>query len=79
MKTDIRYKCSCMQDEVTFSVTARRKHQDIKDWMENYVTPQLTKDHAKRSPLCRSTTVEYLKLPVPEDGRAIGEPKEKLN
>lgn len=79
MKINVRYKCSCMQDEATISITARRKHQDIGDWMENFVKPELTKDHAKRSPLCRSTSIEYLKLSAPEDGRVVGESKESLN
>ncbi len=79
MKVKIRYKCACLQDEVTLDIQARRPHQDIAEWMENIVTPALGVDHRKRSPICQATAVEYLKLAVPEDGRNIGEGNESLN
>lgn len=79
MKVKIRYKCACLQDEVAIDIEARRPHQDIAEWMENVVTPALTKDHRQRSPICQATAVEYLKLAVPEDGRRIGDGNERLN
>jgi hypothetical protein len=73
------YKCKCLQDEVTFQVRARGPHQDIANWMRNQVEPGLSRDHRERSPLCMATAVEYLKLPVPEDNRRIGDSPEDAN
>ncbi len=35
-------------------------------------------DHAQRSPFCRATKTEYVKIPVPED-RPIGSSPEDAN
>jgi hypothetical protein len=79
MKTSIAYKCHCMPAQASFDVDARRPSEDVVAWMERVVRPALGKDHAKRSPICQSTAVEYLKIPVPEDGRRIGDARERLN
>lgn len=68
-----------MQDEASLDLEARRPGEEITDWLDRVVQPSLARDHAARSPLCRSTATEYLKLPVPEDGRRIGDAKEGLN
>lgn len=77
--TQLRWKCRCMQDEAPIDVRARARGDDIADWMENVVTPAVTKAHRERSPLCRATALEYLKLPVPEGGGPVGSSRQDLN
>lgn len=76
--TTIRYKCSCLSEEVAFDMPARRFNEDISDFMER-MKRWLGEDHSQRSPFCRSGKTEYVKLPVPEDGRPIGSSPEDAN
>lgn len=76
--TTLHYKCTCMKEEVTFEMPARRFNEDVADFMER-VQKWLGEDHSQRSPFCRATAVEYLKMPVPEDGRPIGSSPEDAN
>lgn len=68
-----------MQDEVSLDVDARRPGQEINEWLDGVVIPAFTADHKKRSPLCQATKLDYLKLPVPEDGCRIGDGREGLH
>jgi hypothetical protein len=76
--TNVIYKCRCMTEEIAFEMPARRFNEDIADFMER-VKRWLGEDHSQRSPFCRETNVEYLKLPVPEDGRGIGSSPKDAN
>lgn len=73
----IHYKCSCMQDEGSFDMPARRFNEDIERFMER-MQKWLGDDHSHRSPFCRATKTEYVKIAVPE-GRAIGSSPEDAN
>jgi hypothetical protein len=74
MKTSrLLWKCRCMPEEAALEVRARAPGEDIAAWMEGVVLPSVTRAHTAWSPLCGATAVEYLKLPIPEDGRGIGE------
>ncbi len=75
--TTVMYKCSCMKDEAAFDMPARRFNEDIGDFMDR-MTKWLGEDHALRSPFCRATKTEYVKMPVPE-GRAIGSSPQDAN
>lgn len=77
--TQISYKCACMTTEVLIDVPGRRPGEDVVTWMERIVRPWLGEDHRLRSPFCQAKAVEYLKLPLPEDGRRIGDPRQNLN
>jgi hypothetical protein len=74
----IQYKCSCMKEEATFEMPARRFNEDISDFMER-MQKWLGQDHSERSPFCRATKTEYVKIAVPESGAPIGSSKEDLN
>ena len=60
------YKCECMNGERTVFVAHRHAGEDIVKWMQNIVTPAVTDDHKIVSPKCKSTTMEYVKLPLNE-------------
>jgi hypothetical protein len=77
--TRITYKCRCMIEEVSIDIPSRGRSVELPDWIERVVKPELGRDHATRSPLCAATAVEYLKLPIPEDGRRIGDSREALH
>lgn len=68
----IPYKCRCMTEEATVSVPARRADVDIVTWVQLTVVGAVTVDHRRRSPLCRSTTMEFIKIPAPENAPHIG-------
>lgn len=67
----ISYKCSCMLAEVSIEVRNRREGEDVIDWMHD-VQFAMTVDHIGRSPHCRAETVEYAKIPMPENAPHIG-------
>lgn len=71
------YKCTCMKEEISFEMPARRFNEDVTDFLER-VRKWLGDDHSQRSPFCRSEKVEYLKMAVPE-GRPIGSSPEDAN
>lgn len=75
--TAVRYKCSCMQDEGTFEMPARRFNEDISDFMTR-MQKWLGEDHSLRSPFCQATKTEYVKIAVPE-GRPIGSSPQDAN
>jgi hypothetical protein len=64
------YSCTCMKGEVSFEMPARGDGQDTADWMKHDVTPALSADHRRRSPLCVSKMVQKLKIPNPEADKA---------
>lgn len=76
--TTMRYKCSCMAEEIAFEMPARRFNEDVADFMTR-AQKWLGEDHSQRSPFCRSGKVEYLKIPIPEDDRPIGSSPEDAN
>jgi len=76
--TTIAYKCSCMQDEGSFEMPARRFNEDTSDFLER-MRRWLGDDHAQRSPFCRASKTEYVKIVMPEDGRPIGSIPEDAN
>lgn len=69
---EVRYKCTCMKEEVSLRVPFRKDGEDIVEWMANCVQTALYLDHRKRSPLCMRTAMEYAKMPVPENTPFIG-------
>lgn len=64
---EIRYKCRCMSSEVELMVRERTGSENVVEWMETVVRPALGEDHQKRSPLCVSNAVDYLKIPFDEN------------
>lgn len=73
---EIRYKCSCLSAEVSLNVPARRgPAHDVKAWMDDVVAVRISADHRKRSPTCPSTTMEFVKIPVPPGSDYVGQVK----
>lgn len=68
----IRYKCRCLPAEASFEIPAREADEDIADWMRERVGPALHRDHLRRSPDCRATATEYVKIPAPENAPFLG-------
>lgn len=64
---ELRYKCHCMPSEVDLMVRERTASEGVVEWMESVARPALTDDHQRRSPLCMSNAVEYLKIPFDND------------
>lgn len=75
--TTMRYKCTCMEEETAFEMPARHFNEDVSDFMER-VQKWLGEDHSLRSPFCRATKMEYLKIPAPTD-RPIGSSPQDAN
>lgn len=65
----IPYKCSCMKEEAILVSREREVEEDILDFVD-HVQKILGEDHTKRSPFCRATAVEYIKIPM--DNEVIG-------
>jgi hypothetical protein len=74
----IHYKCSCMQDEGSFEMPARRFNEDTADFIAR-LQKWLGEDHSQRSPFCRAAKTEYVKIPTLGEDRPIGSSKEDLN
>lgn len=71
---NVIYKCGCMAEEATVWVPDRKDDQDVLDWVERTMGHALAADHRARSPQCRETKTEYVKIPVGEgDDARIGE------
>lgn len=68
---EVRYRCHCMDAEVTVRVRARTEGEDIIDWMR-MVQVNVGADHSFRSPRCTATNMIYLKVPAPENAPFIG-------
>lgn len=69
----IKYKCQCMKVETEIDVPDRLPMADLMRWMDN-CTMNVTFDHSQRSPHCRSQTIEYAAIPLPEGSDQIGTP-----
>lgn len=69
---EVRYKCHCMAAEAVVKVPFRRDGETVTQWMQRCVETALYLDHRVRSPLCLSETMEYAKLPAPENAPFLG-------
>lgn len=67
--TEIRYKCACMKAEAVINVPERGSVEDVREFVER-VQGDVSRDHRRLSPRCRSRTMEYAKIPV--EGDVIG-------
>ena len=69
---EVKYKCRCMKDEAGVFVVPRDPNRDVVQWIDGPVMAAITYDHTTRSPFCRAEKLDYLKLPLDEQGLAIG-------
>lgn len=74
----LQYKCKCLVNEVEIEVRERLPDEIIVHWVETVVGYAIGNDHNNRSPTCREKTVEYVKIPVPENAPYIGS-KPRMN
>jgi hypothetical protein len=63
---DIRYKCRCLDVEVSFQMRERQPDEEIVVYME-HVQRAIGVDHTNRSPQCTAAAMEYAKVPVVGD------------
>lgn len=68
----IMYKCHCAE-EIAIDVPDRVHNTDIHEWI-NIMQGCIGYDHHARSPLCRRTEMEYVKIPVPDGTEELGKP-----
>lgn len=68
----IRYKCRCMAKEAAVDIRDREDGEDIIRWMNCAVQPGLGEDHRRRSPSCRASKTEYVKIPARENAPFLG-------
>lgn len=68
----VRYKCICMAEEATVQVRYRHDDEDVVHWIEQVVGRAIGEHHAAVSPLCRATTTQYIKLPLPAAAPYVG-------
>jgi hypothetical protein len=69
---NVIYKCRCFEREREVVVPNRVPDTPIEAWM-GVVTECLSYDHTMRSPLCRATEMEYVKIPVSPGVEGLGE------
>ena len=75
----VLYRCSagCHDGDRIVQVRGRTT-EPILEWMET-MRSALQRDYAARSPHCRAVTMEYVKIPINEQGEhGIGEPLKKV-
>lgn len=68
---NVPFKCRCMDAEGSVDVRYRQEGEDVADWMA-VLQLAIGEDHRRRSPWCRSTTMEYAKIPAPDNAPFIG-------
>lgn len=62
-----------MPEEATIFVRDRRDDEDVVEWLEGVASEAIGDDHRERSPFCRATATEYVKIPVDKgDNATIG-------
>jgi hypothetical protein len=72
----IPYKCRCMKDEVTIECRDRAEGEGIVEWLEGPAAATISADHERRSPLCASRVMEYVKIPISENAPFLaGKPR----
>lgn len=69
---EVRYKCLCMAEEAVVCLPYRSDDEDVVTWVRETVGWLISSDHARRSPSCMQTCVEYVKIPMPENAPYIG-------
>lgn len=75
---EILYKCVCLAEQVKIKVPARRgPSHDVASWVEDIVSPRISADHARLSPMCRSDIMEFMKIPVPPEGGYVGQAEQE--
>lgn len=68
----VKYSCfKCGINRVLVTIPARQD-EDVVAWMNNVCAPALSRDHDRRSPHCRITTLDEVMIPLFEDSEKIG-------
>jgi len=69
---EVKYKCGCQKAERSVYVQSRQPNQDAGLWMKLFVQEAISSDHRIVSPNCRSPTVEYAKIFIPDGVKGVG-------
>lgn len=67
-----KYRCQCMKDEAEVEIPQRAEHTNVVFYIEKIVMKKVGADHHLRSPDCRATSVQDIKIPTTE--RGVGRP-----
>lgn len=66
----VKYTCDdCGVSGAEVRVRARRASEDIVNFIETAVSPAITADHRRRSPLCDAGVITKIAIPMPPGGR----------
>ena len=71
----LKYSCkTCGITKRTVSVRARRKSEDVREWMDEAVG-KIAQDHFERSPHCMAKKIDEMWIPLVEgdEEKGIGE------
>lgn len=68
---EVEWKCYCVTVPQKMNIRARGEEESIEDFME-FLKNMLGYAHTQLSPICQSTIMEYVKIPV-KDGKGVGE------
>lgn len=73
-KQAIQVKYSCFKCGINLAVVTvpARQDEDVVDWIDTVCAPALSRDHDRRSPHCRITTLDKVMIPLFEDSEKIG-------
>lgn len=70
---NIQYRCRCTKGAVRdIVVTDRVPNTDLGVWMQMVVQPSVSYDHMVRSPLCRSASMEEVRIPTNVETGEVG-------
>jgi hypothetical protein len=68
-----KYSCRCGIRDAEVEVPARTT-EEVVDWVERVLGAAIGADHMKRSPHCRATEMEHVKIPMLGSDRVGGAP-----
>lgn len=69
-----KYSCKvCGLERVAVNVPARRE-EDLVKWMEDVCSVALAKDHCRRRPGCRASTLSEVMIPITGAQKVGGPP-----
>lgn len=68
---EVEWKCQCQTAAQKLSIRSRKPDEDIGDFMK-FLQKMLGHAHSQISPICQSSVMEYVKIPVTE-GKGVGE------
>lgn len=69
---EVTFKCACMPKEASTKLPIRRADETLHEWVNGVLGAGISIAHRLHSPECRSTVMEYVKVPIDDQMGAIG-------